>query len=75
MTDSELLSLWIYRKAPITSLFKVTANDYSYIGRIVSVFTKQRGAIRCVVEDDNGRLFIHNASQISSLNIPETTNG
>lgn len=43
---------------------RVVANDYSYEGKIVSVFQKRSEAWRCVVEDDNGRLFIHNAMQV-----------
>lgn len=47
-------------------LVYVYGSDYTYIGRVVSVFYKQSGALRCVVEDDNGRLFIHNAQQLRS---------
>lgn len=43
----------------------VTASDYEYDGWLTSAFTKKRGGgIRYVVEDENGRLFIHNAKQI-----------
>lgn len=42
----------------------VHGNDYSYTGIIVAAFPKLGGAIRYVVEDANGRLFIHNAKQI-----------
>lgn len=43
----------------------VTANDYSYDGWIVSRFPKRKsGQIRYVVEDDKGRLFIHNEQQL-----------
>jgi len=42
----------------------VTGGDYSYEGYIVCVFLKKRGGLRFVVEDDNGRLFIHNAKQL-----------
>lgn len=42
----------------------VIANDYSYEGWVVAAFEKKRGGLRCVVEDDNGRLFIHNAKQL-----------
>lgn len=48
-------------------LVLVKANDYSYVGVLVSTFTKISGAIRCVVEDDKGRLFIHNPSQITVI--------
>lgn len=46
----------------------VTAADYLYTGWLVSVFVKRSGAVRAVVEDVNGRLFVHNAKQ---LGIPE----
>ncbi len=42
----------------------VTGGDYTYEGDIVSTFIKKRGGVRYVVEDDNGRLFIHNAKQV-----------
>jgi hypothetical protein len=46
----------------------VVANDYSYDGWLTSVFRKRSGAWRCIVEDYNGRLFIHNAGQIEPHN-------
>ena len=42
----------------------VIATDYSYEGWLAGIAIKRSGAIRYVVEDDNGRLFIHNAAQI-----------
>ena len=45
---------------------KIQANDYSYEGWVVATFTKRGGATRIVVEDDNGRLFIHNLTQVVS---------
>jgi hypothetical protein len=45
-------------------IITVVAADYSYNGKIVSVFRKTSKAVRAVVEDDNGRLFIHNAKQL-----------
>jgi hypothetical protein len=42
----------------------VTGSDYSYDGWLVAFFAKRSGAIRYVVEDINGRLFIHNAKQL-----------
>jgi len=39
---------------------KVFGEDYEYVGALTAVFTKRRGGgVRVVVEDDNGRLFIH----------------
>lgn len=43
---------------------KVTANDYSYYGWVNGLVRKRSGAVRAVVEDDNGRLFIHNVNQL-----------
>lgn len=42
----------------------VKGGDYEYAGTLVSHFHKLRGGIRYVVEDANGRLFIHNAKQL-----------
>jgi hypothetical protein len=44
----------------------VKGGDYTYEGWIVAIFSKRSGATRYVVEDDNGRLFIHNDGQIAS---------
>lgn len=46
---------------------RVTANDYAYDGWLLSVYQKRSGAWRCVVEDVNGRLFIHNAGQLAKV--------
>jgi hypothetical protein len=43
----------------------VKAKDYSYCGILAVLFYKKSGELRCVVEDYNGRLFIHNMNQIS----------
>lgn len=63
MRDEELLA---YHRLDRHRDVKVTANDYSYGGTLATVFRKRTGAIRAVVEDDNGRLFIHNPSQIEA---------
>ena len=70
MTDEEMIEMWkpFLDSVPI----RVKANDYSYDGHLVNVFLKRSGALRCVVEDDNGRLFIHNAGQL--VNPDSTTN-
>lgn len=62
MTDEELLKI---AAAPQWQRVIVKASDYSYEGWLVSVFNKRRHQVRCVVEDDNGRLFIHNAAQLT----------
>ena len=47
---------------------RVVAGDYEYVGRVAAAFPKLRsGAIRVVVEDDCGRLFIHNPGQLRAL--------
>ena len=65
MTDAELeyhfMCVRHIEDRPVT----VTAGDYAYHGWLVDVFKKRRGAVRCNVEDENGRLFIHNAGQIT----------
>jgi hypothetical protein len=47
--------------APVT----VIASDYRYDGWLIMLGYKRRSrALRCAVEDEYGRIFIHNASQI-----------
>jgi hypothetical protein len=66
MTDQELILYFnAHNRDNINPLVKVTANDYGYDGWLVMVGRKQSGALRCAVEDEHGRLFIHNAGQIS----------
>lgn len=64
MTDEEM-------KTIITEKVHVVASDYSYDGWLMSAFPKRSGEWRCVVEDSNGRLFIHNARQLHVENEPE----
>jgi hypothetical protein len=40
------------------------SGDYRYEGEVVAVFTKRSGAVRLVVENDDGMLFIFNESQL-----------
>lgn len=63
MTDEELLKA---DATPQWCRVLVKASDYSYEGWLVAVFNKRRHQLRCVVEDDNGRLFIHNAGQLTA---------
>jgi hypothetical protein len=44
----------------------VTGGDYVYQGWLVAVFSKRRGGVRCVVEDEHGRLFIHSPVHLSA---------
>jgi hypothetical protein len=46
----------------------VKAKDYSYYGEVVGMVVKRSGLIRYVVEDENGRLFIHGHEH---LGLPE----
>ncbi len=41
-----------------------TSGDYKFSGTVVSVFFKKSGAVRYVVENDDGLLFIFNGSQL-----------
>lgn len=45
-------------------LVHVTGSDYEYDGVLIAVIEKLSGAVRYVVEDQNRRLFIHNAKQL-----------
>jgi hypothetical protein len=40
------------------------SGDYTYRGVIVSIFTKRSGAVRLVVENADGMLFIFNEKQL-----------
>ena len=40
------------------------SGDYTYNGIVVSVFAKRSGAVRLVVENDDGMLFIFNEKQL-----------
>lgn len=63
MNDPDLVNLWGEQNEPTP--VTVRATDYVYEGWLVAVFTKRRGPqVRAVVEDANGRLFIHNAGQL-----------
>jgi hypothetical protein len=64
MTDDEAANYFAHHNdEPV----KVTGGDYVYHGWLVAFFQKRKrkGGWRCVVEDGNGRLFIHNPSQLS----------
>jgi hypothetical protein len=63
MTDHDLLI--VLRSALDPPPVTVRGGDYSYDGWLVSVFKKRKGQWRAVVEDEGGRLFIHNASQVN----------
>ena len=63
MTEEELEKI---KLSDLPLPVRVVASDYQYDGWIVIGFAKRNGKIRAVVEDPNGRLFIHNAGQLHS---------
>ena len=63
MTEKELTALWDTWSGPVP--VHVKANDYAYDGWLVGGCVKRSKARRALVEDDNGRLFIHNAGQLA----------
>lgn len=65
MTEEELIGLVMFDQEPEDVRVTVTASDYAYEGWLSTIVRKRSGAFRAVVEDDNGRLFIHNAGQLS----------
>ena len=52
------------------SVFKVgdqvekVGGDYTFVGTVVSVFTKLSGAVRLVVEDDRGVLHVYSEKNL-----------
>lgn len=43
----------------------VQAGDYRYTGEVAGFITKRSGEVRAIVEDSNGRLFIHHPAQLT----------
>lgn len=43
------------------------SGDYRYRGEVVAVFAKKSGAVRLVVENEDGMLFIFNESQLKHV--------
>jgi len=52
-----------------------TGGDYQYRGWVSCWFYKRSGAIRYVVENADGMLFIFNESQLAKATAPGVTNG
>lgn len=44
-----------------------TGGDYTYQGEIIGVITKKSGAVRYIVENDMGMLFIFNGTQLKFI--------
>ena len=63
MTEDDLYARLFGETNPIP--VRVQASDYAYDGWLTTLIVKRSGAIRCVVEDSCGRLFIHNAAQVT----------
>jgi hypothetical protein len=53
-------------KFKIADWVKKTTGDYRYEGEVVCVFCKRSGAVRYVVENDDGMLFIFNEAQLEN---------
>lgn len=67
MTEAELkvyTGLWVSRVEQEPRRVVVTGGDYQYLGWLVGMARKRNNIARGVVEDENKRLFIHNAAQI-----------
>jgi len=63
VTDSDMKRLLDYVPTdpiPVT----VKANDYAYDGWVIGGGEKRSGHFRVIVEDDFGRLFVHNCGQV-----------
>jgi hypothetical protein len=45
----------------------VHGSGYTYKGWLISIVTKRSGEARYIIEDDYGRLFIHNAQQVEDM--------
>lgn len=42
--------------------------DYTFVGIVVSVFTKLSGVVRLVVEDDRGVLHVYSEKNLKEIN-------
>jgi hypothetical protein len=67
VTEAEvkvLTGLWVSGVASQPTRVVVQGGDYAYTGWLVGMAKKRNGVIRAAVEDENKRLFIHNADQL-----------
>lgn len=64
MTNSDLIDLFEANIGEAPPAVTVIASDYRYDGWVIMLGNKRSGKLRCVVEDANGRCFIHNALQL-----------
>lgn len=58
-------------KHPLGTMVKKVGGDYSFSGMVVAVVVKKSGAIRYVVEDDRGLLFIFSEANLVADRPPE----
>lgn len=59
----------------VGELVEKTGGDYYFMGIVRSVFSKHSGAVRVVVENDDGMLFIFNPKQLIAPEIKESVLG
>jgi hypothetical protein len=57
-----MAAIYLQTSAPVR--VTVTTTDYTYSGTLAGIVTKRDGAIRYVIEDDNGHLSVHTAKQL-----------
>jgi hypothetical protein len=72
VTEAEvkvLTGLWVSGIATEPQRVKVTGGDYVYLGWLVGMSKKLNGVIRANVQDETGRLFIHNAGQVEVVKV------
>lgn len=46
-------------------------SEYQFVGEIRAIFPKKSGIIRCVVEDENEKLFIMNLDQLQRIGVDQ----
>lgn len=56
-------------KFSIGDIVTKTGGDYTYTGTVVACFTKKSGAVRLVVENQDGMLFIFNEQSLQLVSI------
>lgn len=70
MTPPDLLALFEAHDIDDPPAVTVTSADYKYDGWVIMVGYKKRSrALRCAVEDEHGRIFIHNATQLRAREV------
>lgn len=63
MTDHEVLDLMIdHRHPPV----RARGIGFEYDGWVIATAIKRSGGLRVIVEDGDGRIFIHNANELDA---------